>query len=75
MRARGSSSRTSIGRRGDGDGATVIGHDVTSWASCREVVARVLTHGRVDVLVNNAGVSRSVPFHELDEAEWTACTT
>jgi NAD(P)-dependent dehydrogenase (short-subunit alcohol dehydrogenase family) len=22
------------------------------------------------VLVNNAGVSRSVPFHELDEAEW-----
>jgi meso-butanediol dehydrogenase / (S,S)-butanediol dehydrogenase / diacetyl reductase len=56
----------------DGDGATVLEHDVTSWASCRDVVARVLDeHGRIDVLVNNAGVSRSVPFHELDEAEWT----
>jgi NAD(P)-dependent dehydrogenase (short-subunit alcohol dehydrogenase family) len=34
-------------------------------------VADVLdAHGRIDVLVNNAGVSRSVPFHELDEAEW-----
>jgi meso-butanediol dehydrogenase/(S,S)-butanediol dehydrogenase/diacetyl reductase len=56
----------------DAAGATVLEHDVTSWASCRDVVARVLEeHGRVDVLVNNAGVSRSVPFHELDEAEWT----
>jgi NAD(P)-dependent dehydrogenase (short-subunit alcohol dehydrogenase family) len=56
----------------EGDGATVLEHDVTSWASCRAVVARVLDeHGRIDVLVNNAGVSRSVPFHELDEAEWT----
>jgi len=56
----------------DGDGATALAHDVTSWASCRDVVARVLDeHGRIDVLVNNAGVSRSVPFHELDEAEWT----
>jgi NAD(P)-dependent dehydrogenase (short-subunit alcohol dehydrogenase family) len=27
-------------------------------------------HGHIDVLVNNAGVSKSVPFHELDEAEW-----
>lgn len=56
----------------DSDGATVLEHDVTSWTSCREVVARVLDdHGRIDVLVNNAGVSRSVPFHELDEVEWT----
>ena len=55
-----------------GDGATVLEHDVTSWASCRDVVERVLQeHGRIDVLVNNAGVSRSVPFHELDEREWT----
>ena len=55
-----------------GDGATVLEHDVTSWASCRGVVDRTLEeHGRVDLLVNNAGVSRSVPFHELDEAEWT----
>ena len=52
-------------------GATAVEHDVTSWESCQRVVAEVLdAHGRIDVLVNNAGVSRSVPFHELDEAEW-----
>lgn len=52
-------------------GAVALEHDVTSWQSCEEVVATTLDHkGRIDVLVNNAGVSKSVPFHELDEAEW-----
>ncbi|MBX5468612.1 MAG: SDR family oxidoreductase [Thermoleophilaceae bacterium] len=51
--------------------ATAMKHDVTSWESCRQVVADTLeAKGRIDVLVNNAGVSKSVPFHELDEAEW-----
>ena len=52
-------------------GATAFEHDVTSWDSCHRVVSQVLEEkGRIDVLVNNAGVSKSVPFHELDEAEW-----
>jgi len=52
-------------------GATALSHDVTSWASCQDVVDHTLkAHGCIDILVNNAGVSRSVPFHELDEAEW-----
>jgi NAD(P)-dependent dehydrogenase (short-subunit alcohol dehydrogenase family) len=52
-------------------GAMALEHDVTSWASCHDAVAKALAaHGRVDVLVNNAGVSKSVPFHELDESEW-----
>jgi NAD(P)-dependent dehydrogenase (short-subunit alcohol dehydrogenase family) len=52
-------------------GATALAHDVTSWSSCEQVVAQTLEQkGRIDVLVNNAGVSKSVPFHELDEAEW-----
>jgi NAD(P)-dependent dehydrogenase (short-subunit alcohol dehydrogenase family) len=66
-----------LGREGatlvltDLDPSRGIAHDVTSWESCQEVVASALdAHGRIDVLVNNAGVSRSVPFHELDEAEW-----
>jgi NAD(P)-dependent dehydrogenase (short-subunit alcohol dehydrogenase family) len=55
----------------DAFGGTALQHDVTSWDSCERVVARVLEGtGRIDVLVNNAGVSKSVPFHELDEAEW-----
>jgi NAD(P)-dependent dehydrogenase (short-subunit alcohol dehydrogenase family) len=52
-------------------GGTAVAHDVTSWDSCTAMVDRVLgDRGRIDVLVNNAGVSKSVPFHELDEAEW-----
>ncbi|HEX3691666.1 MAG TPA: SDR family NAD(P)-dependent oxidoreductase [Solirubrobacteraceae bacterium] len=52
-------------------GATALAHDVTSWdASHRAVEETIARHGHIDVLVNNAGVSKSVPFHELDEAEW-----
>jgi meso-butanediol dehydrogenase/(S,S)-butanediol dehydrogenase/diacetyl reductase len=52
-------------------GGVALEHDVTSWSSAQTVIERVLgDHGRIDVLVNNAGVSKSVPFHELDEAEW-----
>jgi meso-butanediol dehydrogenase / (S,S)-butanediol dehydrogenase / diacetyl reductase len=52
-------------------GGLALAHDVTSWPSCVEMVDRVLAErGQIDVLVNNAGVSKSVPFHELDEAEW-----
>jgi meso-butanediol dehydrogenase / (S,S)-butanediol dehydrogenase / diacetyl reductase len=52
-------------------GGLALKHDVTSWDSTKSVVQRVLDEkGRIDVLVNNAGVSKSVPFHELDEAEW-----
>lgn len=52
-------------------GAIALEHDVTSSASCATVAAAALERcGRIDVLVNNAGVSRSVLFHELDEAEW-----
>jgi meso-butanediol dehydrogenase/(S,S)-butanediol dehydrogenase/diacetyl reductase len=52
-------------------GGRALEHDVTSWDSTQTVIQRVLDdHGRIDVLVNNAGVSKSVPFHELDEAEW-----
>jgi NAD(P)-dependent dehydrogenase (short-subunit alcohol dehydrogenase family) len=52
-------------------GGLAMEHDVTSWESCHHVVSEILdSKERIDVLVNNAGVSRSVPFHELDEREW-----
>jgi meso-butanediol dehydrogenase / (S,S)-butanediol dehydrogenase / diacetyl reductase len=55
----------------DDVGGRALRHDVTSWDSCQGVVESALElEGRIDVLVNNAGVSRSVPFHQLDEAEW-----
>ncbi|MCY7288815.1 MAG: SDR family oxidoreductase [Cryobacterium sp.] len=46
-------------------------HDVTSGESSRGVVADATTRfGRVDGLVNNAGISNRVPFNEMDEDEW-----
>jgi NAD(P)-dependent dehydrogenase (short-subunit alcohol dehydrogenase family) len=59
------------------DGATVeifdlqSGVDVTDEQSvrraCDEVIRR---HGRVDVLINNAGIYPHVPFEELTFAQW-----
>ena len=57
--------------RKSGGRAEVMAQDVTKWDSCREVADKVLSkHGQIDILVTNAGVSKSVPITELDEAEW-----
>jgi meso-butanediol dehydrogenase/(S,S)-butanediol dehydrogenase/diacetyl reductase len=48
-------------------GARAAAVDVTDEGSVAALVAGV---GTVDVLVNNAGVSKSVPFVDLDEREW-----
>jgi len=48
-----------------------LAHDVTQAESCREVVAQVrYAFGRVDVLVNNAGISQRIPFSEIEEDAW-----
>lgn len=53
----------SIGGRADSDGG-----DVSSLAGGAAVVSAALGNfGRVDVVVNNAGISRSVPIEDLDE--------
>src|SRR3954452_15096298 len=45
--------------------------DVREYARAQEVVADVLGRfGRVDVLVNNAGIASPTPFLELTEADW-----
>ena len=50
------------------DGKGVVHLDVTSAADWRDVVASVVAqHGRVDVLVNNAGVYRTEAVHETSE--------
>ena len=47
--------------------ATYVQADVSDAAQRRQLIDRVLAdHGRLDVLVNNAGVTRVIPHHDLD---------
>lgn len=52
-------------------GGTFVRTDVTDPASVREMVAAVLeSHGRIDVLVNNAGIAQNVPSEEATDEDW-----
>jgi NAD(P)-dependent dehydrogenase (short-subunit alcohol dehydrogenase family) len=52
---------------------TFVHTDVTDPASVREMVQRVLgEHGRIDVLVNNAGIVHNIPSEEVPDEEWLA---
>jgi len=69
--APGNAEDTAASIRKSGGKAEVLAQDVTQWESCRAVAEKVLaSHGQIDILVTNAGVSKSVPITELDEAEW-----
>jgi 3alpha(or 20beta)-hydroxysteroid dehydrogenase len=53
------------------EGEGVVHLDVSSAESWRAVVgAAVDQHGRVDVLVNNAGIHAASPVHEMPEADF-----
>ncbi len=52
-----------------------VGTDVTDPGSVRALVREVLNgHGRLDVMVNNAGIARSVPAEEMTDEEWRRMT-
>ena len=56
-----------------GDGASAAECDVTSSTSVRGVVERIVAaHGRVDLLVNCAGIARLAPAEELTDAAWAS---
>jgi acetoacetyl-CoA reductase len=45
--------------------------DVTDWASCHACVEKVKAEiGPVDVLVNNAGITRDMTFKKMDSVNW-----
>jgi acetoacetyl-CoA reductase len=47
--------------------------DVTDWESCQACVRKVATEiGPVDVLVNNAGITRDMTFKRMDKINWDA---
>src|SRR5258708_11234464 len=45
--------------------------DVTDWNSCVACVVKVTAEvGPVDVLVNNAGITRDMTFMKMDRVNW-----
>jgi acetoacetyl-CoA reductase len=47
--------------------------DVTDWNSCLACVQKVSSEvGPVDVLVNNAGITRDMTFKKMDRVNWDA---
>lgn len=57
--------------RGMGRQALPINVDVTQSRQVDEMVARVVAEfGRLDTMVNNAGIGHAKPFLDLAEGEW-----
>jgi NAD(P)-dependent dehydrogenase (short-subunit alcohol dehydrogenase family) len=57
----------------DGGQAWLLPCDVTDEAQAEETVGRAAGRwGRIDVLVNNAGIDDDTPFLEIDRARWRA---
>ncbi|NNL84345.1 MAG: glucose 1-dehydrogenase [Myxococcales bacterium] len=52
-------------------GGRYLHHNVTREADWERVVSEVLSeHGRVDVLINNAGIFQAAPLRETTLADW-----
>jgi NAD(P)-dependent dehydrogenase (short-subunit alcohol dehydrogenase family) len=55
-----------LGRR-----ALLSGHDVSQHAAARALVTEALSVlGHIDVLVNNAGITRDAMLHKMEERDW-----
>ncbi|WP_137129289.1 beta-ketoacyl-ACP reductase [Rhizobium sp. FY34] len=53
-------------------GIPVFKWDVSSYEACLEGIAKVeAALGPVDVLVNNAGITRDAMFHKMTPAQWS----
>jgi 3-oxoacyl-[acyl-carrier protein] reductase len=56
-----------------GGGAIAVGLDVADPNSCKQAIATVLERlGRIDVLVNNAGITRDATLAKLGDDAWSA---
>jgi acetoacetyl-CoA reductase len=52
-------------------GVTVVKGNVSSFADCKAAIAKVESElGPVDVLVNNAGITRDAVLHRMTEDQW-----
>jgi NAD(P)-dependent dehydrogenase (short-subunit alcohol dehydrogenase family) len=54
-----------------GPTATFVRADISQVAECKGLVDQIVAeHGHLDVLVNNAGVTRSLGFFDVTEDDW-----
>ncbi|MGE0418418.1 MAG: SDR family NAD(P)-dependent oxidoreductase [Acetobacteraceae bacterium] len=54
-----------------GGAAEICTESVASWGSARKIIQAALDHyGRIDAVVNNAGILRDGIFHRMTEDDW-----
>jgi len=59
--------------KASGGGAIADGGSVADWGAANKMVeAAVNAFGRIDIVVNNAGILRDVMFHRMSEPEFDA---
>jgi NAD(P)-dependent dehydrogenase (short-subunit alcohol dehydrogenase family) len=55
-----------------GGAAALDSHSVSTWEGARAIVGTAIDNfGRVDVVVNNAGIIRDKIFHKMSADDWT----
>ena len=56
-----------------GGRAATNADSVADWAGAQRIVQTALDHfGRIDIVVNNAGILRDAIFHKMDPQDWRA---
>jgi len=57
----------------DGYSGSIVAGDVSSQQSCQSMVdALIKEHGRIDILINNAGIIRDATIAKMSPDDWTA---
>ncbi|MBR0659344.1 SDR family NAD(P)-dependent oxidoreductase [Neoroseomonas oryzicola] len=57
----------------NGGTSEISADSVSTWASAQKIVQAALDHfGRIDIVVNNAGILRDQIFHRMTPEEWDA---